>query len=682
MIIHVYDGKWEGDTIYPDIQKAYNRMKNLFACGDLELPAKIVVHEGTYRLTQPLHFSEEFPVTIEAAEGEKPVLSGAMEVTGWTKCKINGVSALRTVLPPEIKDLPFFYVDGKLAQPARYPKTDFLRVTDERTGFSTGAYDYDNFHYEEGDFNPEWYDPQNIRITMTHLWIGEYFKIESFDAEERKIVTDSCIRYVAQKANTEYYFSNVREALSEPGEYYFDRNTRELFYIPEKKKKSFVAEIPMIGTLARFDSGVRNVTLKGLIFRGGGNYMPLFGAGKNNSGQGLDLHDTGFATLPFSKERPGDPRKKDFYAGAQGATHLPGVLFFDHASDCVVEDCEICGCSWYGVQAYQACTRLTFRNNHLHDLGGGGFILNGVNYAAEQKEPALQVTKIIIKGNHIHDCGQFYLASIGIITQHAWGCLLEDNHIHDLYYSGISCGWVWGYANSAAREIRIHHNHIHDLGKKILSDMGGVYLLGIQPGTRVWGNTIHHISSRYYGGWGLYTDEGSSHIVLERNVVYKCDCNGYHQHYGRENIVRWNIFAFNNSSAWVVSHDSNFQGYQVPGEKHSKAISFINNVFITDNRTSAQLKTKDLFVNKKVYADGNIYYDISGKKKKFFGYYYDNDANEARELTMKQWQEAGFDRHSIFADPGFRDMENFDFTLKEDSILRDYGFEETVDAVE
>ncbi|MBR1999031.1 MAG: hypothetical protein IJ992_00800, partial [Lentisphaeria bacterium] len=60
----------------------------------------------------------------------------------------------------------------------------------------------------------------------------------------------------------------------------------------------------------------------------------------------------------------------------------------------------------------------------------------------------------------------------------------------------------------------------------------------------------------------------------------------------------------------------------------------------------------------------------------------DGDANEARELTMKQWQEAGFDRHSIFADPGFRDMENFDFTLKEDSILRDYGFEETVDAVE
>ena len=49
---------------------------------------------------------------------------------------------------------------------------------------------------------------------------------------------------------------------------------------------------------------------------------------------------------------------------------------------------------------------------------------------------------------------------------------------------------------------------------------------------------------------------------------------------------------------------------------------------------------------------------------------------------MAEWQKAGLDRHSIFADPGFKDAANFDFTLKEDSILRDYGFNETVKAVE
>ncbi|MBO5960173.1 MAG: hypothetical protein J6Q65_08625 [Lentisphaeria bacterium] len=47
MIIHVYDGKAEGDTIYPDIQSAYNRMANLYACGDLDFPSKIIVHSWT-----------------------------------------------------------------------------------------------------------------------------------------------------------------------------------------------------------------------------------------------------------------------------------------------------------------------------------------------------------------------------------------------------------------------------------------------------------------------------------------------------------------------------------------------------------------------------------------------------------------------------------------------------------
>jgi parallel beta-helix repeat protein len=281
-------------------------------------------------------------------------------------------------------------------------------------------------------------------------------------------------------------------------------------------------------------------------------------------------------------------------------------------------------------------------------VGAGGV---RVGEPAIRTEPFAMTHSNVILDNHLHHLGRLYPPAVGVLILQSATNRIAHNHIHDLFYTAVSVGWTWGYRESPCHDNVIEFNSMHDIGLGLLSDMGAVYTLGPQPGTVVRNNLIHDVTSFTYGGWGLYTDEGSTGIVLENNLVYRCKSAGFHQHYGKENVIRNNIFAFNREHQLMRSRE----------ETHT-SFSFSNNIVVFDSgNLLGSTWQNDHFV-----LDGNLYWDYrpghGAEKLSFAG------------TTLPDWRARGHDRHSVVADPLFVAATENDFRLQPGSPAVPLGF--------
>lgn len=637
----------------------------------LDGPVTVWVHDGVYPVDAPLHFGPEdaAPVTYRAAKGAKPVLDGGLRLTEWVSTTINGVTAWTLDLERAgawpLPDRRQLFVNGRRATRARLPKVGFHKIENPLLGPEGpgwGKPGGKSFIARPGDFR-SWSNVADTDVVAFHYWVDERLPVTGFDPETRTVSCGATPRapltLAWNRGDCPYFVENVVEGLTQPGDWAFDSHARRLWYVPRRGEMLETSEIVMPRAVQLLqvvgDAGkgtpVTWLRFVGLTFRYCASVIP----GEPEERPGV---------LGMQRDARLGKQGEWLASGPQGAIDQAGALYFRGAVGCAVEDCVVEHVGGYAIQLDDGCREFRLCGNTLRDMGAGGIVASGSDAAGARTD---RVRLLRIADNHIHHGGEITHSGIGILVRHASECVVIHNHVHDFYYTAISIGWLWGYKESVARDHVIAFNHLHDLGKGWLSDMGGIYTLGPQPGTVIRNNLIHDISSTAYGGWAIYPDEGTSNVVIEDNVAYRTDCSVFHQHYGRENTVRNNIFAFGGEGIVAISKR----------EPHRSA-TFTGNIFLSDRGFiycgGYAYKPGDPDV---LASDLNVVWDTQVGKPLAGGSRNSTETavdTKKGGLAWKDWVALGYDRHSVVADPLFVDAANGDFRLRPESPALKLGF--------
>jgi len=597
---------------------------------------RVAVRGGVYRLEEPLALlpedsgTEDAPVIYAAYPGESPVVSGGRVIRGLRK---NTNGAYSTTIPAAKNHGWVFrqlFVDGRRYIPARSPNAgqySIVRGVPPEGGSGTAK---DRFVFRSGNIEP-WPNLSDVELRITFSWNTGTFPVKSVDPKTRIVTLGGPAVWELPKpgmATCPYIVINHPGACDAPGEWQLNRDTGELRIIPFGNEDLAAAEVvaPAFERLVIAQGApeegryVEHVRFDSLSFQHAG----------------WDLPPQGFST-------------------PQAASALGAALDFHATRHCAVTACEVAHVGRYGISFDRDCSHNTIQRNHLHDLGGGGVRIGTTDRVAPPFERLAHHN--LVDNNLIHDGGHTNPGAVGIYMAYGSNNTFSHNDVSDLRYTGISLGWTWDIVYSGTRENRVEYNHVHHV-MRTLEDGGGIYSLGLTPGSVIRNNVVHDVGTPPEAvGHGVYIDGGSSALLCESNVCYDCGNGGIRIQHGTSCIT-------------VLNNISAFCGFGLGMDSERTNIFQYNIVYIDGAGTPFYNVPEWQTYNKII--DYNVYWRADGKPIKFLDFTWEEWRK--KEGIKDIWYTPVMDKHSMIADPLFVDAARRDFRLQPKSPALTLGF--------
>lgn len=513
---------------------------------DMSADLHVYLREGVHRVSSTIVFdsgdsgSNGHRIYYEAYPGETPILSGSRRVSGWTahNDRIYKASLERST---KLRNL---YVNDKRAlmtskRVSSQGGSGTYSVTSGQADWAwTNGSAADGLRYSENDVPAIASNKDDLEVVNGTTWNENIVCTRDVTTVNgsRVLLLQQPYGAIAQQPGWNSGFSptgthtiyNAFEFLSQPGQFYFDKTEKTLYYYPREDEdmQNAVVEAPFVETLVKLSGSstsdrVKNITFRGIVFE--------------NTDYNLYKVEDSFgkasvqAATVFTAFLGGGNWHSTEY---EILDTFPGVIMIDSADSIEVLDSVIKHSGSEGISMINDVINSSIIGNVITDIAGSGitvghpqhvYIGDGGDHEKYTSDQEGACTDISIKNNLLYNISTQpgFGGHSGVTAFYPDGVKIEHNQIQLTAYNGVSLGWGWKdfKDSTTCRDSSVSYNRFIDTLSR-LHDSGAIYTIGQMPGTTINENYVRGIPPATSGPtYGLHNDEGTAFIVENDNVL-------------------------------------------------------------------------------------------------------------------------------------------------------------------
>jgi hypothetical protein len=520
----------------------------------------VYLRGGDYRITSTVTFGPEdsgtngYRIYYQAYQGEVPVLNGATKVTGWTQHSGN---IYKAALNRNTK-LRYLFVNDKRAQMTK--KTvkgqggyGTYSVTKGQASWAwTSGSNSDGVKYNTSDVPEITSNKDALEIVNGSTWNENVVCTRDVitSGSSRVLLLQQPYGAMAQlpgwgaafTTTSTHTIYNAFEFLNSPGQFYFNKTTKTLYYYLRSGENMATADVeaPVVDKLIDIagksnTSRVKNITFQGITFANTDwNLVKVGDSYGRTTCQSADAyigyyngnwHDTKYTLL-------------DTYPGMINVSSSDSINFIGNivkhsGADGITMVNDVINSSLIGNFIYDiTASGVTVGHPQHVYLGDGG--------EHQKYAPGIEgiCTNNVINNNMLWDCSTApgFGGCAGITAFFVNKLKITNNTVHTSGYNGITLGWGWrNFKDSTTcKDNVINNNRVYNALNR-LHDSGAIYTIGQMPYTTINENYVKGIPDNSTGPtYGLHNDEGSAYVTENDNVLdispgvtYTINCEDY-----------------------------------------------------------------------------------------------------------------------------------------------------------